>query len=155
MKNKLLHSSLLYVTVNHTQSCTALMYVLQVKFDFRLILIQSRSILNCLCFLTLIHEFVGLGDEGNWESTLVKKFNLKSNMHTHCIHICTSSDLNNTVLITVAVNLMNTVLKRSRKFRIAQNCKIIQTVQLTLASLQTPFSLSDLPFAPCIHANKW
>ena len=42
-------------------------------------------------------------------------------MHIHCIHIvCTSSDLDNTVLITVAVNLMNTVLKRPRKFRIAQ-----------------------------------
>ena len=39
MKNKLLHISLLYVTVNNTQSCTALMYLLQVKFDFRLILI--------------------------------------------------------------------------------------------------------------------
>ena len=28
MNNNLLHSSLLYVTVNNTQSCTALMYVL-------------------------------------------------------------------------------------------------------------------------------
>ena len=41
---------------------------------------------------------------------------------------------------------MNTVLKRPRKFRIAQNCKITQTVQLTLASLQTPFSLSELAY---------
>ena len=41
---------------------------------------------------------------------------------------------------------MNTVLKRPRKFRIAQNCKISQTVQLTLASLQTPFSMSELAY---------
>ena len=41
---------------------------------------------------------------------------------------------------------MNTVLKRPRKFRIAQNCKITQTVQLTIASLQTPFSMSELAY---------
>ena len=39
--------------------------------------------------------------------------------------------------ITVPVTLMNTVLKRSRKFGIAQNHKITQTTQPTLASLQT------------------
>ena len=38
------------------------------------------------------------------------------------------------------------VLKRPRKFRIAQICKITQTVQLALASLQTPFSLSELAY---------
>ena len=45
---------------------------------------------------------------------------------------------------------MNTALKRSRKFRTAQNRKITQTVQLTLASLQTPFSLSELAY---IHTH--
>ena len=39
--------------------------------------------------------------------------------------------------ITVPVTLMNTLLKRSRKFGIAQNHKITQTTQPTLASLQT------------------
>ena len=56
------------------------------------------------------------------------------------------ADLNNTVPIAVPLNLMNTVLKRSRKYRIAQNCKITHTVQLTLVSLQTPFSLSELAY---------
>ena len=50
------------------------------------------------------------------------------------------------VPITVAVNLMSTVLKRPRTYRIAPNCKITQTVQLTLASLQTPFSLAELAY---------
>ena len=76
-------------------------------------------------------------------------------MHIHSIHIiCASSDLNNTVLITVAVSLMNTVLKRTRKFRIAQNCKITQTVQLTLASLQTPLSLSELAYLHTLYLHN-
>ena len=64
------------------------------------------------------------------------------------------ADLNITVPITVAVNLMNTVLKRPRKFRIAQNCKITQTVQLTLASLQTPFSLSELAYIHTLYLHN-
>ena len=67
-------------------------------------------------------------------------------MQIHCIYTYAPADLNITVPITVAVNLMNTVLKRPRKFRIAQNCEINQTVQLTSASLQTPFSLSELAY---------
>ena len=54
----------------------------------------------------------------------------------------------------VAVNLMNTVLKRSRKYRIAQNCKITQTVQLTLASLQTRFSLSELAYIYTLYLHN-
>ena len=54
-----------------------------------------------------------------------------------------------------AVNLMNTVLKRPRKFRIAQNCKITQTVQLTWASLQTPFSLSELAYIHAFIYTTW
>ena len=36
-----------------------------VQFDFRLSLSLLRLILIFLCFLTLIHELLGLGDEGN------------------------------------------------------------------------------------------
>ena len=54
------------------------------------------------------------------------------------------------------VNLMNTALKRSTKFRIAQNRprKITQTLQLTLASLQTPFSLSALVYMHTLYLHN-
>ena len=39
-----------------------------------------RLILNLLCLLALIIHELGLGNKGNWESTYIKKFNLKSNL---------------------------------------------------------------------------
>ena len=59
----------------------------------------------------------------------LKKCNLKSNL---TCNICT--DFNN----KIALNLMNTVPKRSKKFRIAKNGKITHTLQLTLVSPQNP-----------------
>ena len=48
----------------------------QVNFDL------PKLILNFLRFLFLIHEWLGVGGKGNWESTYyrLKKFNLKSNL---------------------------------------------------------------------------
>ena len=51
------------------------MDMLQDKILFQVKICQPRLIVSFLsCLLILIHEYSGIGDKGDRESTLVKKF---------------------------------------------------------------------------------
>ena len=49
-------------------------YILLVKIEFRLKFLNLGLILNFLCLLALIHEWLGLENKENSESTQVKIF---------------------------------------------------------------------------------
>ena len=50
------HWFLLQFSITSPHAIPVILFMLRVKFDFRLILIEPRLILNFLCFLALIHE---------------------------------------------------------------------------------------------------